>query len=58
MGEGWRLRRATPHVRARKPGLDEMGPGREEAPAGTEGFVRPEKPDPGVSNWRKGRGRR
>ena len=42
----------------RKPGLDEMGPGREEAPAGADGFVRPEKPDPGVSNWRKGRGRR
>ena len=45
-------------ARARKPGLDEMGPGREEAPAGADGFVRPEKPDPGVSNWRKGRGRR
>ena len=44
--------------RGRKPGLDEMGPGREEAPAGAEGFVRPEKPDPGVSNWRKGRGRK
>ncbi|RYC33270.1 excinuclease ABC subunit UvrB [Lichenibacterium minor] len=44
--------------RARKPGLNEMGPGREEAPAAADGFVRPEKPDPGVSNWRKGRGRR
>ena len=48
--------RAAP--RGRKPNLDEMGPGREEAPAGADGFVRPEKPDPGVSNWRKGRGRR
>ena len=43
-------------ARGRKPGLDEMGPGREEAPAGGD-YVRPEKPDPGVSNWRKG-GRR
>ena len=42
-------------MRGRKPSLDEMGPGREEAPAGGE-FVRPERPDPGVSNWRKGRG--
>ncbi len=47
-----------PAGRARKPNLDEMGPGREEAPAGADGFVRPEKPDPAVSNWRKGgRGR-
>ena len=44
-------------MRGRKPSLDEMGPGREEAPAGGD-FVRPERPDPGVSNWRKGRGRR
>ena len=52
--------RARPAAgRGRKPNLDEMGPGREEAPAGAEGFVRPERPDPGVSNWRKGgRGRR
>ncbi len=48
----------APAARARKPNLDEMGPGREEAPAGADGFVRPEKPDPGVSNWRKGRGMR
>ncbi len=49
----------SPAQRARKPNLDEMGPGREEAPAGGDGFVRPERPDPGVSNWRKGgRGRR
>jgi excinuclease ABC subunit B len=48
-----------PAGRARKPNLDEMGPGREEAPAGVDGFVRPEKPDPAVSNWRKGgRGRK
>ncbi len=51
-------RRAGQRRAGRKPGLDEMGPGREEAPAGAEGFVRPERPDPGVSNWRKGRGRR
>ena len=43
----------------RKPNLDEMRPGGEEAPAGGDGFVRPGKPDPAVSNWRKGgRGRR
>ncbi len=48
-----------PAGRGRKPNLDEMGPGREEAPTGADGFVRPEKPDPAVSNWRKGgRGRR
>ena len=46
-------------TRARKPTLDEMGPGREEAPAGTDTFLRPEKPDPKVGNWKKGgRGRR
>ena len=29
----------------RKPKLDEMGPGREEAPAGRD-YARPERPDP------------
>ena len=57
-GEAGPARGAGASGRARKPGLDEMGPGREEAPAGADGFVRPERPDPGVSNWRKGRGRR
>ncbi len=48
----------TASSRVKKPGLDEMGPGREEAPAGGI-FVRPEKPDPKVENWKKGgRGRR
>jgi len=57
-GEGKPSGRAAPG-RGRKPNLDEMGPGREEAPAGADGFVRPEKPDPAVSNWRKGgRGRK
>ncbi len=43
--------------RGRKPKLDEMGPGREEAPAGPD-YARPERPDPKVGNWRKrGRGR-
>ena len=45
--------------RGRKPGLDEMGPGREAAPAGDAPFVRPDRPDPKVGTWKKGgRGRR
>ena len=45
--------------RARKPTLDEMGPGASERPAGA-GRVpdKRERPDPGVGVWKKGGGRR
>ncbi|WP_131196389.1 excinuclease ABC subunit UvrB [Lichenihabitans psoromatis] len=48
---------AAPLTRARKPNLDEMGPNTESRPLSGEG-VRREKPDPGVTQWKKGRGRR
>ena len=46
--------------RARKPTLDEMGPGATERPAGAGvGPDKRDRPDPGVASWKKGgRGRR
>ena len=53
----WGGGEATP-LRAKKPGLDDMGPGTDRAvPLGAEGPQRKDRPDPGTRNWRKG-GRR
>ncbi|MBE7201454.1 MAG: hypothetical protein INR70_27130 [Parafilimonas terrae] len=56
-GEGAPRRGLAAGSRARKPGLDEMGPGREQTPSGSPDFTRPERPDPKVGTWKKG-GRR
>ena len=49
---------ATPlSTRAKKPGLDDMGPGTDRAVPLGEGPKREDRPDPGVKNWKKG-GRR
>ena len=42
--------------RAREPGLDEMGPGREKAPAESKSYVRPERPDLGGERLVEGTG--
>ena len=52
----WGGGEATPLTRAKKPGLDDMGPGTDRAMPVGEGVVRA-RPSPGVKNWKKG-GRR
>ncbi|MBL8588969.1 MAG: excinuclease ABC subunit UvrB [Methylobacteriaceae bacterium] len=53
----WGGGEATPLTRAKKPDLDEMGPGAETRPL-ADAPRREDRPDPGVKNWKKGGRRR